>query len=193
MRSQTPPSHFVKLAATSALAALLLASGAQAQSTYRWVGKDGRVHYSDQPPPPTVKDVQLKQLKSANVVETGGAYAYETRQAARNFPLTLYTSEKCTDYCRMARDFLARRGAPYSEKVLRNAEDETGYRKATGNEKLTLPTLSAGRMVESGFEEGAWNRLLDGAGYPAQGSAKGPASAPEAKTKAATPDAAPKP
>ncbi len=193
MRSQTRVSRFVKLAASSALAVLLLAGGAQAQTTYRWVGQDGRVHYSDQPPPPAVKDVQLRQLKSANVVETGGAYAYETRQAARNSPLTLYTSEKCTDYCRMARDFLARRGAPYSEKILRTAADEAEYRKATGNEKLTLPVLTTGKKVESGFEESAWNRLLDGAGYPAQGSARSPSITPEAKTKAETPDAAPKP
>lgn len=41
-------------------AAALLALPAAAEM-YRWVDKDGRVHYSDQPPPATIK--QQKQMK----------------------------------------------------------------------------------------------------------------------------------
>jgi hypothetical protein len=38
---------------------LLLSAGTcLAGPLYRWVDSDGRVHYSDQPPPPSAKDVQ---------------------------------------------------------------------------------------------------------------------------------------
>src|SRR5712691_2725285 len=45
------------------ICALLLSAGAsQAGNLYRWVDSDGTVHYSDQQPPPSAKDVQQKKL-----------------------------------------------------------------------------------------------------------------------------------
>ena len=174
MRTHPLFSRFVRLASSAVLAALLLIPGAQAQTTYRWVGKDGQVHYSDQPPPPADgnKDLQLKKLRGGNVVDTGGAFSYDTEQAAKNFPLTLYTATNCTDNCKMARDFLARRGAPYNEKVIQTAEDAAEFRKLTGSQDMIVPLLAAGKKLEKGYEEDAWNRLLDGAGYPAKGNAE---------------------
>ena len=189
MRKFCPPARFVRVVSVATCAALLMAGSAQAQTTYRWVGKDGRVHYSDQPPPPAdVKDVQLKKLKGINVIDTGGAFSYETEQAAKNYPLTLYTSENCTEHCKKARDLLGRRGAPYIEKVVRTEQDAAEYRSATGGQELIVPLLMAGKRVEKGYEEDAWNRLLDGAGYPAQGNAKaGAKAAAPAKPAAVTP------
>ena len=156
----------ILLARSALLAALCLATlAAQAQATYRWVGKDGKVHYSDQPPPPSEnRDVQQKQLRG-NIVETGGP-TYSARQAARKFPLTLYTSDNCQENCRIARDFLKRRGTPFSEKVIRTPEDAAAFRQATGQEELIVPVLQAGGKSEKGYEEHAWDRFLDAAGYP---------------------------
>ena len=40
------------------LSLALLATGADAQNLYRWVDKNGKVHYSDQPPPKEIKKVE---------------------------------------------------------------------------------------------------------------------------------------
>jgi hypothetical protein len=50
-----------RLALAIAMIALVPAL-AQAQSVYRWVDKSGKVHYSDQPPPEEVKNVQQKRV-----------------------------------------------------------------------------------------------------------------------------------
>lgn len=160
------PAPLSPLGHSALLVVLCLATlAAQAQATYRWVGKDGKVHYSDQPPPPTeTQEVQKKKL-GANVVETGGA-SFEEQLAAKKFPLTLYTSANCKENCRIARDFLKRRGVSYSEKEIRTQEDADDFRKATGSKETIVPVLQAGGKSEKGYEENAWHNLLDTAGYP---------------------------
>jgi glutaredoxin len=154
------------LARSAVLAALCAAAlAAQAQATYRWVGKDGKVHYSDQPPAPAeTKDVQKKKL-GANVVETSSP-SYAAQVATKKFPLTLYTSANCIQNCKIARDFLKRRGAAFTEKEIKTQEDVDQFRKVTGIQELSVPVLQAGSKSEQGYEENAWSALLDAAGYP---------------------------
>ncbi|MFA7268451.1 MAG: glutaredoxin family protein [Sterolibacterium sp.] len=154
------------LVRSALLAALCLATlTAQAQATYRWVDKDGKVHYADQPPPPLEnKEIQKKKL-GANVVETSGP-SYATQKAAQKFPLTLYTSANCIENCKTARDFLSRRGVPFAERVLKTQEDAAEFKQATGIGQLIVPVLLAGTKTEMGFQENAWRNLLDAAGYP---------------------------
>lgn len=149
------------------LIAMLLAlfvSAAAAESAYRWVGKDGKVHYSDEPPPPSeTKKVEEKRL-GTSVIE-GGGYSYEARRAAEDFPVILFTGDKC-DPCKDARDLLSRRGIPFSETNIKTPEDAAAYKAATGTDKLSLPTLVVGRKTQKGYEADGWNGLLDAAGYP---------------------------
>lgn len=159
-------SRLTRLAGMACLAILLTAAlAAQAQTAYRWVGKDGRVHYSDQPPAPVeAKDVQRKKLHTSNVVDSG-AIAANVQKAAEKFPLTLYTSPSCKEGCAAARDFLNQRGAPFSEKTVQTFEEAVEYRKTTGFQDLVVPVLLAGSKIEKGFEENAWRRLLESTGY----------------------------
>ncbi len=150
---------------------LLLPCSVWAQTTYRWVDKEGRVHYTDQAPAPAdVKNMEMKKLKGPNVIDTGGAFSYETAQAVKNAPLTLYTSDNCEENCKKARDLLNQRGAPYTEKVIRTESDGSEFRTATGSKDLFVPVLKAGEKSTKGYEESAWNRLLDESGYPARGN-----------------------
>jgi len=160
MRPFTLPAH------SALLAVLCLATlTAQAQATYRWVGTDGKVYYSDQPPAPAeMKEVQKKKL-GANVVETSSP-SYQAQVATKKSPLTLYTSANCVDNCKIARAFLKRRGAAYVEKEIKTQTDADDFRKATGIEELSVPVLQAGNKSEKGYEENAWGGLLDAAGYP---------------------------
>ncbi|MBI5923265.1 MAG: glutaredoxin family protein [Betaproteobacteria bacterium] len=144
---------------------LITVMSAHAQTAYRWIGKDGQVHYSDQPPPAAeTRQFQQKKLPG-NVIETSGP-SYSAQLAAQKSPLTLYTSPNCVENCRIARDFLNKRGAPFSEKEIKTLEDLTAFKAATGSSEAIVPVLMAGTKVEKGFEENAWRSLLDSAGYP---------------------------
>jgi hypothetical protein len=63
---------------------LVFAAGASAQM-YRWVDKDGRVRYSDQPPPPGVKGTTLQR---APVAPSAPAADEAAPKEARKGPLT---------------------------------------------------------------------------------------------------------
>ena len=150
-----------------ALLLCLVAAASFAQDAYRWIGKDGKVHYSDTPPAPAeTQKIEQKKL-NASVIDSGGSYSYETRQAAKDFPVTLYTAPDCGPNCRNARDFLKQRGIPYAEKTVTTPADALAYNKATGVNSISLPTLLVGSKVQKGFEEAAWGSLLEAAGYAA--------------------------
>ncbi|MGE5468499.1 MAG: DUF4124 domain-containing protein [Ignavibacteria bacterium] len=147
----------------SALAMLATAATvAFAQDAYRWVGKDGAVHYSDAPPPPEARQVEEKRLDAS--VVGGDKQPYETRRAAADFPVTLYVTPDCAQACADARSFLAARGIPFSEKSLATPEQVAAFTQATQSD--TVPTLTVGTQVSKGFLDSAWNGLLDDAGYP---------------------------
>lgn len=151
--------HFILFSA-----ALLTASSAFAQSaTYRWVDKaTGQTVFSDQPPPPGAQQV-VKTTGEDRGNEQQLPYA--TRVASEKFPVTLYTAANCTDQCKTARDLLNGRGVPFSEKMLKTPEETAELAKLLGGE-ASVPSILVGRQSFKGYEAGAWNNLLDLAGYP---------------------------
>ena len=153
----------------SSLAALTAVS-AQAQTAYRWIGRDGQVNYSDQPPPPDAKDPSQAPLGAPNLVDTGGP-SYSEKRAARIFPVILYTGADCVAECQLARDYLKRRGVPYREQLVKSVADAAALEQATGSKVLMVPTILVGKTARQGFEAGAWDQLLESAGYPLQGPA----------------------
>ena len=174
--------------------AVLFASGAAAQSLYRYIDANGRVVYSDQPPPPSAKDVQARKLPE-NVIETDPT-PLAARQAAERFPVTLYTFD--CDICREAQALLAKRGIPFETVVVTEEKGAARLKALTG--KQSAPVLQVGdKQVLQGYNEERWQAVLDDAGYPrtpppqrAQAArASPPPVAPAAKPDAAT-AAAPK-
>ena len=152
-----------------------------ASGVYRWQDKDGKVHYSDRPPPPDIVKVEEKKLGS-NVIDTAGL-PYAVQKAAKDFPATLYVGTDCAQPCGLARALLNKRGVPFSEVSLTTEEAAAAFRKRAGEGPLMVPSLTVGAHVLRGFEDGAWNRLLDEAGYPrngAPGTTKLEPKAPEA-------------
>ena len=134
---------------------------------YRWVDANGRVTYSDQPPPPNAKDVQQKKL--GNNVFSSEKLPYAARKAMQDFPVSLYTGQDCGKGCEEARAYLKQRGISFSEKGLLTPEDAAAYRQNVGDGPLFVPALTVGSQKLKGFEKGAWERLLDEAGYPKSG------------------------
>lgn len=141
-----------------------LAGAATAAEMYRWVDKDGKVHYTDSPPPPSAKKVEEKNLGGASSISSGDL-PYATRAAARNFPVTLYVSD-CGEPCTQARQHLAKRGIPYTPKNPTSSEaDAESLRKLVGNPQV--PVLVVGNTSPlKGFDAGSWDAALDAAGYP---------------------------
>ncbi|MCL2872741.1 MAG: glutaredoxin family protein [Betaproteobacteria bacterium] len=190
---------FLRYAVPMALL-LALAFGANAQTLYRYVDADGRVVYTDKPPPPSAKDAQIKNM-DANIVESD-KISMSTRQAMERFPVTLYAFS-CGQLCEDAEALLQKRGIPYT---FVNTQSQDGSEKLT---KLTggtqVPVLQVGVDFVKGFNEAAWQQKLDQGGYSKDAGVKTDvkhtAAKPEPKTEppkanaAATPksDAVPPP
>lgn len=152
-------------AAAIALCLALAPGAASAQQLYRWTDATGRVHVTDTPPPPSAREVQEKTFRGS-VVETD-QLPFALSKAMKDAPVTLYTSPSCKDPCARARAALNRRGVPFKEIVVWNPETNAELQRVAG--AAAVPTLTVGGTVQKGFEQGAFDRALDIAGYPKTG------------------------
>ena len=144
-------------------AAVIAASPAGAQTTYRWVDPaNGLTVFSDKPPPPGARQV----VKMSGDEAAGEAkLPYATQLAVDKFPVTLYTGASCVEVCQQARDLLNGRGVPFSEKILSSQGITEELKLKLGGE-VAVPSLIIGQQSFRGFEATAWTNLLDLAGYP---------------------------
>jgi glutaredoxin len=152
-------------AALNALCAsfLLLLASSAALAQYKVVGPDGRVTYTDRQPSPgegRVSPVGRDGGSSA----ADAALPYALRQIATRFPVVLYTTSDCANACTMARNFLARRGVPYGERVATSPEEREAWQRIVGGAEV--PTLQVGAQSMRGFTPSVWEETLDVAGYP---------------------------
>ncbi len=174
-----------------AIVALLgLAAMAHAAEVYEWVDEKGVKQYTQQPPPPNVKNVTQKRL-TTSVVETRGP-SYSMQQAMKNFPVTLYVTE-CGNPCKSARAHLARRGIPFTEKNPQKPEEADLFKKLTGG-GMEVPLLLVGELrTLKGYLATEWDAAFDQAGYPSTAApgAKPAATAPGAKPATTAPGAKP--
>jgi glutaredoxin len=156
----------MRIALVAGIVLAVLCGGASAQM-YRWVDKDGGVHYTQTPPPPDAKSTQRKSLGTGGGAMPYGDLPYATQSAAKNFPVTLYTSPDCGAPCEQARSFLVRRVVPFREISVRQQKDIESLKAVSGG--LQVPYLVVGSQKQAGFLEDAYGALLDSAGYPSGG------------------------
>lgn len=140
-----------------------LLDAAHAQSLYRIVGPDGKVTFTDQPPPATAKAVTTPALKSS--ASEQASLPYELRQATSKHPVTLYTTDKCKP-CDSGRQMLSARGIPFAERTITSNDDAQALQRLSGAN--SLPFLSVGSKQISGYSDSEWAQSLDSAGYPAK-------------------------
>jgi glutaredoxin len=146
-----------------AVAAMLVAATAGAQM-YRWVDKDGKVHYTDAPPPGAAKSVEKRGAPAAADAGSGAPYALQ--QAVKNAPVVVYTSPNCGQPCADGKALLVARGVPYREIPVGGDSGMSNeeFKKATG--ATGVPALSVGKLTTPGYGAEAWHNALDAAGYP---------------------------
>ena len=155
-----------------------VAHAAGAQTMYRWVDKDGKVHYGDKKPS-DVREVQDRRM-GANVVESS-VPGFALREASTKYPVSLYTADNCKEPCQQARELLGKRGVPFSEITVRSPEQRDRLKQLSGDNQV--PVLLVGKEMRQGYEPSMYHAALDTAGYP---------SAPQPGAKPANPGAAPK-
>ncbi|MFS2036750.1 glutaredoxin family protein [Polaromonas sp. CT11-55] len=158
----------VKSLAPHALLALAVAAGglfsplAQAQQVYRIIGPDGKVTFSDQPPP-----AAAGAKVSAGTPGGGGSaptgLPFELRQVASKYPVTLYSGENCGP-CAAARTMLTNRGVPFSERTVTSNEDIKALQRLSGDTSLPFATIGSQQL--KGFSDVEWTQFLNAAGYP---------------------------
>lgn len=175
-------------------ALLCLAAGLVQAQQYRWTDARGEVRYGDTPPPAGAKNVQKLDV-AAPRPPVDAQVPYELARLQKDFPVKLYTSPNCKEGCEQARAALNRRGVPFAEVQVWNPETNDELKRVSG--AAEVPTLMVGRSTNRGFEQGAFDALLDSAGYPRAGilpalSQKTPA-APEGYVAADAPQPVAKP
>jgi glutaredoxin len=152
----------IRTAALAALACAGLWTGASDAQVYRIVGPDGRITFSDRPPV-TGQAEPAPTLPLAGGGSGTASLPYELRNAATRYPVTLYTGPECAP-CATARNFLAARGVPFTERTVSTAEDVDALKKLAGRPMLPFATIGSQHL--EGFSDQAWGQYLDAAGYP---------------------------
>ncbi len=192
------------LGTTAAL--VLLGTAAQAQTVYRIVGADGKVTFSDKAPVTANQGKVVGTGVGANGAASNVGLPFELRQVVSKYPVTLYTSSKCSP-CDAGRALLTGRGVPFTERTVNTNEDAESLQRISGD--MSLPFVTIGGQRLKGFTDAEWIQYLDAAGYPTTSlltasyrnpvpsplvAVQKPAPvAPKAEVKPATPVPAPAP
>ena len=129
------------------LLSLLMALPASA-GVYKWKDAQGRIQYSDTPPP-TAKATQLK-LQSF----TGTAQVSQTSGADSG--VTIYTTAWC-GVCKRAKAFFAENGVPFREWDVEKTEFGAIKFKQLGGSGVPLITVGSKKMT--GFDASAFMEM----------------------------------
>ncbi len=141
---------------------LLLSLPVMAGTLYRWTDAQGKVHYTDHPPPAGAKSATQKTYKGGG---TDAAESQAMQQARAGNPVTLYATATCGVHCERARAHLSRRGIPHASKDPSTSVDANEELRKGGGQ-ARVPTLMIGSEKLEGYAEAAWDAALDKAGYP---------------------------
>lgn len=150
--------------ATLAVLACLLLTSLPAQALFKVVSPDGKVTYTDRPPP-AGEGRATTVNRDGSSASTDTSLPFALRQVMVKFPVTLYTASNC-EACDMGRGLLTRRGIPFSERTATTEEDRAAWEKLVGGQEA--PVLRVGGQVMRGFNATQWEETLDIAGYSRQ-------------------------
>lgn len=141
----------------------LYAPESRAQQVYRIVGSDGKVTFSDQPPP-AAANARVTGAKGGVVSASAmNSLPFELRQVATRYPVTLYTGDNCSP-CGAARSLLTTRGVPFTEKTVSTEIDSQALQRISGESVLPFATIGSQQL--KGFSDSEWTQFLNAAGYP---------------------------
>lgn len=126
---------------------MLLACPAFA-GVYKWTDAQGRIQYSDSPPP-TVQATKLR-------LQTYTGPAQVSRAAGTDGGVTLYTTEWC-GVCKTAKAFMKQNGVPFREWDVEKTEyGAIKFRQLGGS---GVPLITVGQEKMMGFDAARFMEL----------------------------------
>jgi glutaredoxin len=147
-----------------ALACAALAAGSVcAQTVYRIVGPDGKVTFSDQPPPPSSPAKVTTANRAGGSTISTNSLPFELKEVVKRYPVTLYAGNGCSP-CDSARNLLVQRGVPFTERSVNTDADAEALRRISGETSLPFGTIGGQQL--KGFSDVEWTQYLDAAAYP---------------------------
>ena len=129
------------------LLSLLLALPASA-GVYKWTDAQGRIQYSDSPPP-TAKSTQLKLQSFTGAAQVSQAVGADSG-------VTILTTEWC-GVCKRAKAFFAQNGVPFREWDVEKTEFGAIKFQQLGGSGVPLITVGSKKMA--GFDASAFMAL----------------------------------
>lgn len=154
---------FASLHTLVLVAAGLLPLTASAQQVFRIVGPDGKVTFSDKPPPASTNARVTATSADGSRGAAAASLPFELRKVAGQYPVTLYTGDNCGP-CDSARSMLTTRGIPFAEKTVKTNDDTQALQRMSGESVLPFATIGSQQL--KGFSDAEWTQFLDAAGYP---------------------------
>jgi len=118
---------------------------------YKWTDAQGRIQYSDTPPP-TTKTTQLKLQTYTGPVQVSRAIGADSG-------VTIYTTEWC-GVCKRAKAFLKQNGVPFREWDVEKTDYGSVKFKQLGGSGVPLITVGSEKMM--GFDAGRFMELWKG-------------------------------
>jgi hypothetical protein len=148
------------------LSLLLLAlatNPAWATKVYQWRDAEGRVFYSDQPPP--VSGVKERSIRP-NII--GNASQVQTKPAVAKDEVILWVSASCEPACSQALAMLDVRQVQYEVRNVDPANEKSmlAFFTAVGTMQARPPVLMIGKEILKEWNSPVWQVALSKAGYP---------------------------
>lgn len=137
------------------LVILLLMSVNTWSEVYKWVDKNGRVHYGDNPNTSAKTTVIEGKSTSYNSVPINRQGSNKVK-AAKKQKVTMYSTSWC-GYCKKARKYFTSQGIPFVDyDIEKNARARREYDKLGGR---GVPVIVVGKRKMNGFSKGGFDRF----------------------------------
>jgi len=137
----------------------LIASTSPAVTVLQCKDKDGSVSFRERCPP----DMEQVGSRKISGVARPDADA-KLAETVRNFPVSLYIVPNC-DACDLVRQQLQSRKLPFAEhNVAVDAAQQDALKAVAGS--LTVPAVTVGKQLLTGYNRAALDAALKSAGYP---------------------------
>lgn len=149
------------LASFILISTLFLMSPVHAQM-YKWVGANGKIVYSDTPPPANAKKLNSKSIETGSSLSSANLPP-ELQAAVSKNPVTLYSAPSCAA-CNDGRTMLKQNGIPFIEKTVKTNEDIDRLKQVSGDTQL--PVIFVNKSKFFGFDATEWRAALTAGGYP---------------------------
>jgi glutaredoxin len=136
---------------------------AQAGAIYKQVAPDGRITYTDRPPPGAKVEVAAEApnpppgAAPAAVPPAPQRGTIKPVNSSASGGVVLYVTSWCP-YCRKAQDYLSRKGIRYSSVDIETPRGRDAYRAAGGGGGVPL-MVSGARRVQ-GYSEGSYDAFF---------------------------------